>query len=99
MVTIKHTFEVEVTFEGSSEDGAEVTSMRLILGRDWKTKSWVYSEPVELQGPLADLITVKFQDEAMEIIRDAEIDQAEARRDAECQKADDRWSERGLRCD
>lgn len=99
MVTIKHTFEVEVTFEGSSDDGAEATSMRLILGRDWRTKDWLFSEPIPLPDDIAGAIEVAFRDEAMEIIRDAEIDQAELRQEAECQKADDRWSERGLRCD
>jgi len=98
MVTITHTFEVEVTFEGSTDDGAEATSIRFCTGRDWRTKQWLYSQPMELAGDLANAIEVTFQDEAMELIRDAEMDAAEARRDAEEQKADDRWSERGM-CD
>ena len=96
MVTITHTFEVEVTFEGSSEDGAEATSIRFCTGRDWRTKTWLYSPPIPLPDDMANAIEVTFQDEAMELVRDAEIDAAEARMDAEEQKADDRWSERGL---
>ncbi len=96
MVTITHTFEVEVTYEGTSDDGAEATSIRFCTGRDWRTKTWLYSEPMNLPDDMANAIEVTFQDEAMELIRDAEIDAAEAALDAEEQKADDRWSERGL---
>ncbi len=96
MVTITHTFEVEVTYEGSSDDGAEATSIRFCTGRDWRTRTWLYSQPMDLPDDMANAIEVTFQDEAMELIRDAEIDAAEAALDAEEQKADDRWSERGL---
>jgi len=96
MVQFTHSFEVEVTFEGDEDDGLSAESVRLITGRDWKTKSWRYSESAALPEPLARLIEKHFMDEAMEAMREA---LAERDTDIAQQKADDRWSERGLRCD
>jgi hypothetical protein len=93
MVQFTHSFEVEVTFEGDEDDGLSAESIRLITGRDWKTKSWVYSEAMDLPLPLAGLIEKHFSAEAMEAMREALADRAA---DIEQQKADDRWSERGM---
>lgn len=99
MVTITHCVEVEFECEGSSEDGFSVDRFRLVLGRDKVKNEWIHSNWRDLSQNMEVLIADYCEAEIMDAIRDAEANQASDKADAKAQKADDRWSERGLRCE